>query len=157
MKANPLSTTMIPKGKTKDYLLDDEEFGIIQSAYPRVTNDTTGRGTVDSGNSLDFPSPAGTKPSSSSFSIASPNGTQSSTPGIHGVHSESRGITHWEELSDHTATWDHRVALIVRMDVDRETLDLHTSELKLTVLQVSCPQSFWMMRKLTIFAENRPR
>lgn len=139
MKANPLSTTMIPKGKTKDYLLDDEEFGIIQSAYPRATNDTTGRGTVDSGNPLDCPSPAGTKPSSSSFLVASPNGTQPSTPGIYGVHSDSRGITHWKELSDHTATWDYHVALIVRMDVDRETLDLHTSELKLTVLQRTVP------------------
>lgn len=51
------------------------------------------------------------------------------------MHSDSRGITAWTELSDHTATWDRHVALTVRMDVDRETLDLNTSELKLTVLQ----------------------
>jgi hypothetical protein len=61
------------------------------------------------------------------------------TPSPPGVHSDGRGVTDWTELSDHTATWNRQVTLIVRLDVDRETLDLHASELKLTVLQVSRP------------------
>ena len=137
MKASSSSATMTLKGKTKDCFLDGEDIS-MQLTYPRITNDATGRGTMEFGNSLDCPSPTGIKSPSSSFLVASPNGTQFSTLGISGVHSDSRGITVWTELSDHTATWDHHVALIVRMDVDRETLDLHTSELKLTVLQVLC-------------------
>jgi len=140
MKANSSATTTTLKGKTKDYFPDSEDSPITQSGYPWTGNGSTGRGTPDSSSSPDYPSPVGTKSSSSSFSVISPNGTPSLTPTMPGMHSDSRGITPWTELSDHTTTWDHHVALIVRMDVDRETLDLHASELKLTVLQVSCPQ-----------------
>ena len=139
MKTNSSATTMTLKGKTKDYFPDSEDSPLTQSDYSWASNDSAGRGTPDSYSSPDFPSPVGTKSSSSSFSIISPNGTSPLTPAAPGVHSDGRGITSWTELSDHTATWDHHVALIVRMDVDRETLDLHASELKLAVLQVPCP------------------
>ena len=136
MKANSPASSMTLKGKTRDCFPDGEDSPSIQSAYPRTPNDTASRGIQDPGNWPDFPSPSGTKSSSSSLSVTSPNGTTPATPGI---HSDSRGITAWTELSDHTATWDHHLTLIVRMDVDRETLDLHACELKLTVLQVSSP------------------
>ncbi|KAF9781097.1 N-terminal C2 in EEIG1 and EHBP1 proteins-domain-containing protein [Thelephora terrestris] len=139
MKANSSSATMTLKGKSKDYFLDGEDSPITQSAYPWSTNGAAGRDTPDPGNSHDHPSTAGTKSSSSSFLFASPSGTPSLTPATHGMHSDGRGMTPWTELSDHTATWDHHVALIIRMDVDRETLDLHSSELKLTVLQKTDP------------------
>jgi hypothetical protein len=139
MKANSSTATMTLKGKTKDYFPDNEDPPITQSGYPWTGESSTGRGTPDSSSSPDYPSPVGTKSSSSSFSVISPTGTASLTPAMPGMHSDGRGITAWTELSDHTATWDHHVALVIRMDVDRETLDLHASELKLTVLQVLCP------------------
>jgi len=138
MKANSSTTTMTLKGKAKDYFPDSED-SPTQPGYPWTGNGSTGRGTPDSSSLPDCPSPVGTKSSSSSFSVISPNVTPSLSPTMPGMHSDSRGTTDWTELSDHTATWNHPVALIVRMDVDRETLDLHASELKLTVLQVSCP------------------
>ena len=128
---------MTLKGKAKDYFLDYED-APTQSGYPWTGDDAAGLGTTDSSSSPDDLSPVGTKSSSSSFSVISPNGTTYPTPVMPGMHSDSRGITAWTELSDHTATWDHHVTLVVRMDVDRETLDLHASELKLTVLQVLC-------------------
>jgi len=138
MKANSSSTTMTLKGKMKDYFPDSEDSPITQSDYPWTGDSTTGLGSPDSNSLQDYPSPVGTKSSSSSFSVTSPNGTPSLLPAMPGGHSDSRGITAWTELSDHTATWDHHVALVVRMDVDRETLDLHANELKLTILQVLC-------------------
>ena len=151
MKANSSATTMTLKGKTKDYFPDNED-----SSW--AGNDSLGRSTPDSYSSPDFPSPVGTKSSSSSFSAISSSGTSSLTLAAPGVHSDGRGITSWTELSDHAATWDHPVALIVRMDVDRETLDLHESELKLTVLQVSypsiCRHSMWCPKT---FVETGPR
>lgn len=138
MKANSSSATMTLKGKSKDYFPGGEDSSITQSTYPWSANGTAGRDTPDSGNSQEYPSSAGTNSSlSSTFLFVSPSGT----PATPGVHSDGRGMTPWTELSDHTATWDHHVALIIRMDVDRETLDLHPSELKLTVLQVLCPHS----------------
>ena len=139
MKANSSATTMTLKGKTKDYFPDTGDSSITQFGYPWTDNDTTGRGTPDSSNSPDYPSPVGTKSSSSSFSIISPSVTPSLTPAMPRMHSDGRGLTTWTELSDHTATWNHHLTLIVRMDVDRETLDLHANELKLTILQVLCP------------------
>lgn len=140
MKANSSTATMSLKGKTKDHLLDGGDLPITHPAYPWTpSNSTVSRGTPEDGHSPDYPPPIGTKSSSSSFLVASPSGTQSLTPSPPGTHSDSRGITNWAELSDHTATLDHHVALVVRMDIDRETLDMHASELKLTVLQVSCP------------------
>ena len=133
MKANSSATTMTLKGKMKDHFPDD---GDPQYAYP--PNGTAGRGTSEDDHSPDYLSPVGTKSSSSSFLVGSPGATPTLTPSPPGMHSEGRGTTDWTELSDHTATWDHPVALVVRMDVDRETLDLHASELKLTVHQVSC-------------------
>ena len=157
MKANSSTATMTLKGKTKDYFPDSEDPPITQSGYPWAGNGLTGRGTPDSISSPDYPSPVGTKSSSSSFSVIPPGGTSSLTPAMPGVHSDNRGITTWTELSDHTATWDHHVALIVRMDVDRETLDLHESELKLTVLQVSYFHTHChAIQKTRKFVENRP-
>ena len=141
MKANSSATTMTLKGKTKDYFPGNEDPLVAQSAYPSIANGTTGRGTPDPATLPDYPSPFGTKSSSSSFFAVSQGTTPSSSPAMPGLYSDSRGVTAWTELADHTATWDHHITLIVRMDVDRETLDLHESELKLTVLQVSFPHA----------------
>ena len=134
MKANPSTT----KNKTKDHFSDSGDTLFAQFAYPWTHNGTASRSAPDDDHSPDLPSPVGTKSSSSSFLVASPSGTQSLAPSSPGMHSDSRGITTWTELFEHAATWDHHLELIVRMDVDRETLGLHASELKLTVLQVSC-------------------
>ncbi|KAF9648238.1 hypothetical protein BDM02DRAFT_3115713 [Thelephora ganbajun] len=139
MKANSSTNTTTLKGKTKDYFPGSEDSPITQSGYPWTDNGTASRGTLDSSSPPDYPSIVSTKSSASSFSVISPSGSSSLTPATPGVHSDSRGITTWTELSDHTATWDRHVTLTVRMDVDRETLDLHTSELKLTVLQKIVP------------------
>ena len=141
IKANSSATTMTLKGKAKDSFPDSEDSSIAQSCYSWTGNGSIGRDTPDSSSSPDYLSPVGTKSSSSSFSVISPSGTLSLAPTIPGMHSDNRGITAWTELSDHTATWDHPVTLVVRMDVDRETLDLHASELKLTVLQVLFPHA----------------
>lgn len=129
---------MTLKGKTKDCFPDGEDPSITQCARPQTATGAPGMGTPDPSNSLDYPSSATTQLSSSSFLVISPSGTPAltSTPGM---QSDSRGMTTWTELSDHTATWDHPLELVVRMDVDRETLDLHASELKLTVLQKTVP------------------
>lgn len=141
----------------KDYFPDSEDTPTTQSGYPLAGGGFTGRDTPDSSGSPDYSSLVGTKSSSSSFSVISPGGTPSLTPAMPGVHSDNRGITTWTELSDHTATWDHHVTLIVRMDVDRETLDLHENELKLTVLQVSYFRTHrHTIQQLKKFVENRP-
>jgi hypothetical protein len=153
MKANSSTTTMTLKGKTKDFL-DSGDPSLAQSAYP--PNGVAGRGSSDDDHSPDYPSPVGTKSSSSSFLVASTGGTPSLTPSPSGAHSEGRGTTDWTELSDHTATWDHSVTLVVRMDVDRESLDLHASELKLIVHQVSCQYApVIRCKNLRQFVENR--
>lgn len=137
MKANSSTATMTLKGKAKDHFPDGGDPSTTQPAYPWTPNGAAGRAIPDDDHSQDYPSPVGTKSSSSSFLVAPSSGTQSLTPSPPGMNSDNRGITDWTELSDHMATWDHHVALVVRMDIDRETLDLHASELKLTVLQVS--------------------
>ena len=134
MKVNQSTATMSLKGKTRDRSMDAGDSLITHSPYPETPNGPT---TPDDDHSPDYSPPVGTKSSSSSFLVASPSATQSLTPSPPGAHSDGRGITSWTELSDHAATWDHHLALTVRMDVDRETLDLQASELKLTVLQVS--------------------
>lgn len=139
MKANSSTATMTLKGKAKDHFPDGGDTSTTQSAYNWIPNGVASRATPDDDQSPDYPSSGGTKSSPSSFLVATPSGTQPLTPSTPGTHSDGRGITAWTGLSDHTATWDHRVALVVRMDVDRETIDLHASELKLTVVQVSCP------------------
>ena len=48
---------------------------------------------------------------------------------------EARGITSWAPLQSYNVRWDHRVAVVVQMDVHRETSDLLSSELKLVVMQ----------------------
>jgi len=156
MKANSSTTTMTLKGKTKDYFPGGEGSSVTQSGYPWTGDGSTDRATPDSSSSPDYPSPVGTK-SSSSFSVISPGGTSSLTPTVPGMHSDSRGVTTWTELSDHTATWDHHITLIVRMDVDRETDNLHASELKLTVLQVLCLFTVAWCGSSDKSVENRPR
>lgn len=158
MKANSSSTTMTLKGKMRDYFPDGEDSSTTQLGYMWTGSGTTSPDTPDSSSSPDYPSPAGSKSSASSFPIISPGGTSALMQAMPGAHSDGRGITSWTELFDHTATWDHHVTLIVRMDVDRESLDLHESELKLTVLQVLYPHSrCHPMQHLSPFVENRPR
>lgn len=48
---------------------------------------------------------------------------------------EARGMTDWAQLKNYTVRWDHRVDVLVQMDVHRETGDLLPCELKLVVMQ----------------------
>lgn len=75
---------------------------------------------------------------SSLFSTTPPHPTTSSMSVDHS-YSDGRGATEWAPLHEHTAKWQHTVAIIVRMDIDRETLTLQPNDLKLTVMQRVLP------------------
>lgn len=48
---------------------------------------------------------------------------------------EAKGMTPWAPLQSYNVRWDHKVSVVVQMDVHRETGDLLPSELKLVVMQ----------------------
>ena len=48
---------------------------------------------------------------------------------------EARGMTGWVPLKNYNARWDHKVDVLVQMDVHRETGDLLPCELKLVAMQ----------------------
>lgn len=48
---------------------------------------------------------------------------------------EAKGMTEWSQLQNYNARWDHRVDVMVQMDVHRETSGLLPCELKLVVMQ----------------------
>ncbi|EKM57271.1 uncharacterized protein PHACADRAFT_254954 [Phanerochaete carnosa HHB-10118-sp] len=48
---------------------------------------------------------------------------------------EARGMTPWAMLQSYNVRWDHRVTVVVQMDVHRETADLLPCELKMVVMQ----------------------
>lgn len=48
-------------------------------------------------------------------------------------------MTPFVALRDHKVTWEHTVDIVVRMDVDRDTLTLLPNELKLVVMQRVLP------------------
>ncbi|KAL4253205.1 hypothetical protein ABKN59_004723 [Abortiporus biennis] len=70
---------------------------------------------------------------------AAPTITKASFPHMLGqantAFSESKGMTDWSKLRNYTVRWDHKVSVVVQMDVHRETLDLLPSELRLVVMQ----------------------
>lgn len=51
------------------------------------------------------------------------------------LHSEPKGITDWQSLRSFNAKWNHKVNVVVQMDVHRETGDLLPNTLKLVVMQ----------------------
>ena len=59
------------------------------------------------------------------------------------LQTESRGCTDWSKLHNYNVKWDHRVSVVVQMDVHRETGDLLPNELKLVVMQVSTLLLYW--------------
>lgn len=52
------------------------------------------------------------------------------------LQTESRGCTEWAKLRNYNVQWDHKVNVVVQMDVHRETGDILPNELKLVVMQV---------------------
>ena len=48
---------------------------------------------------------------------------------------DAKGMTPWAPLQSYNVRWDHKVSVVVQMDVHRETGDLLPSELKLVVMQ----------------------
>lgn len=74
-------------------------------------------------------------------SASSPEGSADSSPlnttsSVEASYSDGRGITEWAPLHEHSSKWEHTVNVVVRMDVDRETLNLLHNEMKLTIMQV---------------------
>jgi hypothetical protein len=51
-------------------------------------------------------------------------------------YAAARGMTEYVKLKEHKVTWEHTVDVVVKMDVDRDSLDLLPNELKLVVMQV---------------------
>ncbi len=51
-------------------------------------------------------------------------------------YASSRGMTTFGQLKEHKVVWDHTVDVVVKMDVERDTLELLPNELKLEVMQV---------------------
>ncbi len=68
-----------------------------------------------------------------------PLSTTSSTATARGFggerRGEARGMTEWVALKNYNARWDHKVDVLVQMDIHRETGDLLPCELKLVVMQ----------------------
>lgn len=58
-----------------------------------------------------------------------------SKPGRLERQAEAKGMTQWAPLQSYTVNWDHRVSVVVQMDVHRETGDLLPCELKLVAMQ----------------------
>jgi hypothetical protein len=52
-------------------------------------------------------------------------------------YAAARGMTEYVKLKDHNVIWEHKVDVVVRMDVERDTTDLLQNEVKFTVMQVS--------------------
>lgn len=64
-----------------------------------------------------------------------PSAAPTLRPGHLEKHDEARGMTQWAPLQSYTVKWEHDVAVVVQMDVHRETNDLLPCELKLVVMQ----------------------
>ncbi|KAF4607805.1 hypothetical protein EYR40_000140 [Pleurotus pulmonarius] len=54
-------------------------------------------------------------------------------------YASSRGITTFGQLKEHKVVWNHTVDVVVKMDVERDTLELLPNELKLEVMQRVIP------------------
>ncbi|KAF7439807.1 hypothetical protein PC9H_000143 [Pleurotus ostreatus] len=54
-------------------------------------------------------------------------------------YASSRGMTTFGQLKEHKVVWDHTVDVVVKMDVERDTLELLPNELKLEVMQRVIP------------------
>jgi hypothetical protein len=55
------------------------------------------------------------------------------------AYSPARGRTEFIKLKDHSVTWEHIVDVVVKMDVERDTLDLLPNNAKLIVMQRVIP------------------
>ncbi|KAH8827141.1 hypothetical protein DL96DRAFT_1556280 [Flagelloscypha sp. PMI_526] len=113
------TTTMDSKSSSKSILLNGTTTpDLLSDDYP--TPSLTSASTSDS------------LPSSLPTSL-----TSSSTPTEY--ISRPRGITPFRPLRDHSVTWEHTLDSIVKMDVDRDSKDLLSSYLKLSVMQEVIP------------------
>lgn len=75
---------------------------------------------------------------SPSWSTAPPSTTNGSpTPSY--SSSPSKGMTSYVKLREHSVEWEQPVSVVVRMDVERDTLDLLPNELKLVIMQRVIP------------------
>ncbi|KAF9461768.1 hypothetical protein BDZ94DRAFT_1370507 [Collybia nuda] len=75
--------------------------------------------------------------SSGLSSSSTGNTTPSNSPGS---GTSARGQTPFLPLKDHGVTWDHTLDVLLRMDVERDTLDLLSSPLTLTVVQAGATE-----------------
>lgn len=66
---------------------------------------------------------------------SSSTGTNTPSNPLPGSNTAARGQTAFLPLKDHNVTWDHTLDVLLRMDVERDTLNLLSSPLTLTVLQ----------------------
>ncbi|KAF9262738.1 hypothetical protein L218DRAFT_959893 [Marasmius fiardii PR-910] len=91
-------------------------------SYPSSSS-TGSHDTNDSPDSVEHtPTPA---PHTPSFSPPPPKPT----------YSPARGVTPYYKLTEHAVTWEHSLDVIVRLDIDRETSELQSNMLKLSVMQ----------------------
>jgi len=136
-KSTPYLDTSTEKGKERahspdsdpGYVIEDhrEGHGIYVNG---LRNDTT---------SSDYLTSGARKSSASSSAGSADSSALNTTSSTDASYSDGRGITEWAPLHEHSAKWEHTVNVVVKMDVDRETLDLMHNELKLTVMQKVVP------------------
>ncbi|KIM82756.1 hypothetical protein PILCRDRAFT_820051 [Piloderma croceum F 1598] len=75
--------------------------------------------------------------SHSTHSDSTSRSLSSNTP--HDGYAQARGMTPYIKLQDHNVVWEHTLNVVVRMDVDRDTVDLLPNELKLVIMQRVIP------------------
>jgi len=73
-------------------------------------------------------------PSSLPFNSTRLDSSLSSTTSYY-RYAPARGMTPYLKLRDHNVVWEHTLNVVVRIDVDRDTMDLLPNELKLVVMQ----------------------
>lgn len=122
------------KGKGREVNLDEDYHP--QAQGHASTPGIYVNGLLNGTDSSDYITAGGRHNPKSSTSSSTDSSPLNTTPTHDHVYSDGRGITDWAPLQDHTAKWEHSVNVVVRMDVDRETSDLLSNELKLTVMQV---------------------
>jgi hypothetical protein len=88
-----------------------------------------------------------------SASVPSTSTSPLSPSPISPVSHARKGSTPFAPLKDHAASWEHSVAVVVRLGIDRETNVLLPNELQLDVVQVSavCSSLSFMLRLTSCF------
>jgi hypothetical protein len=126
------------KGKGRELSPDPESLSVLEDH--REGHGIYVNGFRNNTTSSDYLTSGVHKSSASSSAGSADSSPLTSTSSAEASYSDGRGITEWVPLHEHSSKWEHTVNVVVKLDVDRETLDLLHNELKLTIMQV-CPMN----------------